>query len=137
MLSPYTRQKDTIPMFVFGAGSGATGDTAAFSTSAIYGAFYNDFSDTIVVTSFRIGLQGTSPSINATIYFNDSLAVTAGATKIVNAGNTATNIYTGTSVTSLDNTKIPPGNWVWVQTGTVTTKPTFFILTLFGYKSRR
>jgi hypothetical protein len=133
----YTKQIDTIPMFVFGAGSGASGDTLAFSTSAIYGSFYNDFSDTIVLTSFRIGLQGTSPSINATIYFNDSLAVTAGATKIVNAGTTATNIYTGTNVTSLDNTKIPPGNWIWVQTGTVTTKPTYFALTLFGYKSRR
>jgi hypothetical protein len=137
MLAPYTRQRDTIPMFVFGAGSATAGDTAAFSTSAIYGSFYNDFSDTIVLTSFRIGLQGTSPSINTTIYFNDSLGITAGATRIVNAGTTATNIYTGTSVTSLDNTKIPPGNWVWVQTGTLTTKPTYFILTLFGYKSRR
>jgi hypothetical protein len=137
MLRSYTKQQDTIPMFVFGAGSGAAGDTSAFTTSAIYGAFYNDFSDTIILTSFRIGLQGTTPSINATIYFNDSLGITAGATKIVNAGNTATNIYTGTSVTSLDNTKIPPSNWVWVQTGTVTTKPTFFILTIFGYKSRR
>jgi hypothetical protein len=133
----YTKQIDTMPMFVFGAGSGASGDTLAFSTSAIYGSFYNDFSDTIVLTSFRIGLQGTSPSINATIYFNDSLAVTAGATKIVNAGTTATNIYSGTNVTSLDNTKIPPGNWIWIQTGTVTTKPTYFALTLFGYKSRR
>jgi hypothetical protein len=137
MLAPFTRQKDTIPMFVFGAGSATAGDTAAFSTSAIYGSFYNDFSDTIVLTSFRIGLQGTSPSINTTIYFNDSLGITAGATRIVNAGTTATNIFTGTNVTSLDNTKIPPGNWVWVQTGTLTTKPTFFILTLFGYKSRR
>jgi hypothetical protein len=133
----YTKQIDTIPMFVFGAGSGATGDTLAFSTSSIYGSFYNDFSDTIVLTSFRIGLQGTSPSINATIYFNDSLAITAGATKIVNAGTTATDIYLGTNVTSLNNNKIPPGNWVWVQTGTVTTKPTYFALTLFGYKSRR
>ena len=137
MLAPYTRQRDTIPMFVFGAGSGAAGDTSAFSTSALYGSFYNSGSDTILVTSLQIGLQGTSPSINATVYFNDSLAVTAGATKLVNAGNTATNIYTGTTVSSFDNTKIPPGNWVWVQTGTVTTKPTFFVLTLIGYKIRR
>jgi tRNA threonylcarbamoyladenosine modification (KEOPS) complex Pcc1 subunit len=137
MLASYTRQKDTIPMFVFGAGSGAAGDTSAFSNSALYGSFYNTGSDTILVTSLQIGLQGTSPSINATVYFNDSLAVTAGATKLVNAGNTATNIYTGTTVSSFDNTKIPPGNWVWVQTGTVTTKPTFFVLTLIGYKIRR
>jgi hypothetical protein len=137
MLSPYTRQKDTIPMFVFGAGSGASGDTSAFSTSALYGSFYNSGSDTILVTSLQIGLQGSSPSINATVYYNDSLAVTAGATKLVNAGNTVTNIYTGTTVSSFDNTKIPPGNWVWVQTGTVTTKPTFFVLTLIGYKIRR
>jgi tRNA threonylcarbamoyladenosine modification (KEOPS) complex Pcc1 subunit len=137
MLASYTRQKDTIPMFVFGAGSGAAGDTSAFSTSALYGSFYNNGSDTILVTSLQIGLQGASPSINATVYFNDSLAVTAGATKLVNAGNTATNIYTGTTVSSFDNTKIPPGNWVWVQTGTVATKPTFFVLTLIGYKIRR
>jgi len=136
-LTAYTKQIDTIPMFVFGAGSAAAGDTSAFTTSAIYGSFYNDYSDTINVTSLRIGLQGTSPSINATVYFNDSLGVTAGATKLVIAGSTATNIYTGTLVTSLDNTKIPQGNWVWVQTGTVTTKPTYFTLTLFGNKLRR
>jgi len=137
MLSPYTRQKDTIPMFVFGAGSGTAGDTSAFSTSSLYGAFYNTGSDTILVTSLQIGLQGTSPSINATVYYNDSLGITAGAIRLVNAGNTATNIYGGTTVSSFDNTKIPPNNWVWVQTGTLTTKPTFFVLTLIGYKIRR
>lgn len=144
MLSPYLRsnvaaatyqkQIDTIPLFVFGAGSGAAGDTSIFSTSALYGSFYNDYSDTIIVTAIRIGLRGTSANINATVYFNDSLGTTAGATQIISGGTTASNIHTGTVATSITNNKIAPGNWVWVQTGTITTKPTFFILTIFGYR---
>lgn len=133
----FTKQQDTISLASFGAGSVALSDTLAFTTSAIYGSFYNSGSDTLVITSAQVGLQGTSPSINTKIWFNDSLNVTAGATALVNAGNTCTNIYTGTTISSFDNTKIPPGNWVWVSTPTVTTKPTYFTLTLIGYKSRR
>lgn len=133
----YQKQVDTIPLFVFGAGSGANSDTSAFTTSAIYGSFYNDYSDTIIVTAIRIGLRGTSPSINAIIYVNDSLGTTAGATQVISGGTTATNIHGGTVATSITNNKIAPGNWVWVQTNTLTTKPTYFILTLFGYRKPR
>lgn len=133
----YQKQIDTIPLFVFGAGSGASTDTSAFTTSAIYGSFYNDYSDTIIVTAIRIGLRGTSPSINAIIYFNDSLGTTAGATQIISGGTSATNIHGGTVATSITNNKIAPGNWIWVQTNTLTTKPTYFILTLFGYRKPR
>lgn len=136
-ITSFTKQQDTISLASFGAGSVALSDTLAFTTSAIYGSFYNSGSDTLVITSVQVGLQGTSPSINTKIWFNDSLNVTAGATALVNAGNTCTNIYTGTTISSFDNTKIPPGNWVWVSTPTVTTKPTYFSLTLIGYKSRR
>lgn len=128
-------ESDTTTLASFGAGSGAAGDTAAFSTSAIYGSFYNGGPDTMFVTSYRIGLQGTSPSITATVYYNDSLNVTAGATQLVVGGTSATNIYTGTNATPT-NQSIPPGNWVWVKTPTVTTKPTYFSLTLIGYKKK-
>lgn len=131
-----TLRADTCALASFAGGGANAGDTTAFSTSTIYGSFFNSLSDTLVITNLRIGLQGTSPSVGVTVYWNDSLAVTAGATKLVNAGTTATNIYTGTSVTSFDNTKIPPGNWVWVQTTAVTTKPTYMTATLIGYKKR-
>jgi len=118
---------------VFGAGSGADGDTTAFTTSAIYGSFYND-ADTIVVTSMRSVLQGTSPDVTYKVWYNDSLNVEAGATALVTAGNQVTNTTTGTNVTSFDVTKIPPGVWVWVKTSTVATKPKYFSLTLNGYR---
>ena len=133
---------DLIPManwpqqkinLVFGAGSGADGDTTAFTTSAIYGSFYND-ADTIVVTSFKAVLQGTSPDVTYKIWYNDSLNVEAGATALVTAGNQVTNTTTGTNVTSFDVTKIPPGVWVWVKTSTVATKPKYFSLTVNGYR---
>jgi len=133
---------DLIPManwpqqkinLVFGAGSGADGDTTAFTTSAIYGSFYND-ADTIVVTSMRSVLQGTSPDVTYKVWYNDSLNVEAGATALVTAGSQVTNTTTGTNVTSFDVTKIPPGVWVWVKTSTVATKPKYFSLTINGYR---
>ena len=119
---------------VFGAGAGLPTDTAAFQTTSIYGSFYNDGNDTLIITKAIGVLQGSSPSIIPTIYFNDSLNVTAGATKLVNSPSALTNTTTGTAVTSFDNYKIPPGVWVWVSTGTVGTKPTYFSLSLIGYK---
>ena len=114
----------------------AAGDTAVFSTSAIYGSFFNSGYDTLYITRIQVGLQGTSPSVAVKVWYNDSLNVTAGGTALVTAGNTCTDIYTGTSITTFDNYKIPPGVWVWVATPTVTIKPTYFTLTLIGYKKR-
>jgi len=131
-------RNDTCTLASFDVGMGLASDTALFSsTSNIFGAFYWRGSDTIKVTGLDIGLQGTSPNVTITVYYNDSLGVTAGATKLVNAGNAATNIYTGTSVSSFDNSKIPPGNWVWVQASTIATKPKKLTVSLTGYKIPR
>jgi len=134
--SKFTLQRDTIALASFGAGGGQSGDTTSFSTSTIYGSFYNDGSDTLVITSIRAVLQGSSPSLVPTVYYNDSINVTAGATKLVNSPSALTNTAVGVSSTP-DNKKIPPGVWVWVKTETVTTKPTYFSLTLIGYKKRK
>ena len=134
MLKNYQRTS-SFAVVTFGGGSAVAGDTASFSTSSIYGSFYNDGVDTIILTGYRAIVQGTSASITPTIYYNDTLS-TGFATKVVNSPSAVTSTTTGNSVTSLDNTKIAPGNWVWVQTGTVTTKPTYFSLTLFGYRKR-
>jgi hypothetical protein len=146
MLSPYLRsnvaaatyqlQLDTVPLAVFGAGSGAAGDTAAFSTSAVYGSFYNAGSDTLIITQMRAGVLGTSPNITTEVYWNDSLNITAGATILVSGGTSVTGTIGATNVTSFTNNKIPPNVWVFVRTSAVATKPTYFTLTLLGYKKR-
>jgi hypothetical protein len=129
-------QFDTIPLAVFGAGSGAAGDTLAFSTSAVYGSFYNAGSDTLIITQMRAGVLGTSPSITTEVYWNDSLNITAGATILVSGGTSVTGTIGATNVTSFTNNKIPPNVWVFVRTSAVATKPTYFTLTLLGYKKR-
>jgi hypothetical protein len=129
-------QFDTIPLAVFGAGSGAAGDTLAFSTSAVYGSFYNAGSDTLIITQMRAGVLGTSPSITTEVYWNDSLNITAGATILVTGGTSVTGTIGATNVTSFTNNKIPPNVWVFVRTSAVATKPTYFTLTLLGYKKR-
>jgi len=129
-------QFDTVPLAVFGAGSGAAGDTAAFSTSALYGSFYNAGSDTLIITQMRAGVLGTSPSITTEVYWNDSLNITAGATILVSSGTSVTGTIGATNVTSFTNNKIPPNVWVFVRTSAVATKPTYFTLTLLGYKKR-
>jgi len=128
-------KQDTIPLAVFNVGSAAASDTAAFSTSTLAGSFYLDGTDTMFVTSYRVALQGTSASITPEVWFNDSLNVTAGGTRIA-TGSAITNLTTGTSVTATTN-KIPPGNFVFVRFSAVTTKPTYFTLTLFGYRIRK
>jgi len=147
MLSPYLRsnianatyqlQLDTVPLVSFGAGSGAAGDTSAFSVTAVYGSFYNDGSDTLIITQMRAGVLGTSPSITTEIYWNDSLNITAGATILVSGGTSVTGTIGATNVTSFTNNKIPPGVWVFCRTSAVATKPTYFTLTLLGYKKRK
>jgi hypothetical protein len=130
-------QFDTVPLAVFGAGSGAAGDTAAFSTSAVYGSFYNAGSDTLIITQMRAGVLGTSPNITTEVYWNDSLNVTAGATILVTGGTSVTGTIGATNVTSFTNNKIPPNNWVFVRTSAVAAKPTYFTLTLLGYRKRQ
>jgi len=146
MLSPYLRSNvaaatyqlilDTVSLAVFGAGSGAAGDTAAFTTSALYGSFYNAGNDTLIITQMRAGVLGTSPSITTEVYWNDSLNITAGATILVSGGTSVTGTIGATNVTSFTNNKIPPNVWVFVRTSAVATKPTYFTLTLLGYKKR-
>jgi hypothetical protein len=130
-------QFDTIPLAAFGAGSGAGGDTLAFSTSAVYGSFYNAGNDTLIITQMRAGVLGTSPSITAEVYWNDSLNITAGATILVTGGTSVTGTIGATNVTSFTNNKIPPNVWVFVRTSAVATKPTYFTLTLLGYRKRQ
>lgn len=129
-------KRDTIAIASFTVGSAVAGDTAAFSTSTLAGSFYNDGTDTLFITSYRVALQGASASITPDVWFNDSLNVTTGGTKLVNSPSAITNTTTGTSVTPNTN-KIPQGNWVFVKFGTITTKPTYFSLTLFGYRIRK
>ena len=135
-LPQYRKNQDTIPLAVFNMGSGASGDVSAFTTSAIAGSFYLDGTDTFYITSYRVALQGSSPSITPDVWFNDSLNVTAGGTKLVNSPSAITNTTTGTSV-SANNNKIPPGNFVFVRFSAVATAPTYFSLTLFGYRIRK
>jgi hypothetical protein len=130
-------QFDTIPLAAFGAGSGAAGDTLAFSTSAVYGSFYNAGNDTLIITQMRAGVLGTSPSITTEVYWNDSLNITAGATILVTGGTSVTSTIGATNVTSFTNNKIPPNVWVFVRTSAVATKPTYFTLTLLGYRKRQ
>jgi hypothetical protein len=128
-------KQDTIPLAVFNVGSAAAGDTTAFSTSTLAGSFYLDGTDTMFITSYRVALQGTSASITPEVWFNDSLNITAGGTRLA-TGSAITNLTTGTSVTATTN-KIPPANFVFVRFSAVTTKPTYFTLTLFGYRIRK
>ena len=147
MLSPYLRSNvaaatyqlilDTIPLAAFGAGSGAAGDTAAFSASAVYGSFYNAGNDTLIITQMRAGVLGTSPSITTEVYWNDSLNITAGATILVTGGTSVTGTIGATNVISFTNNKIPPNVWVFVRTSAVASKPTYFTLTLLGYRKRQ
>lgn len=138
---------DTIPLFTFGAGSGGLeSDTALFTTSNIYGAFYNTGSDTLIVTNLRaVMIAGTTPlgtdTLSIQVYWNDTINVTLGNSfTVLNTnplGITSTTV--GTIDTSFDNNAIPPGRWVWCKTPGVVTgrKPKALIVQLSGFKRNR
>ena len=105
-------------------------------TTDFYGSFYNDGSDTLVVTSMTAVLQGTSPSVAVDVQwhatFNSGSAVHLNTTP-----PTITSTTTGDSDTTFDNAQIPPGVWVWMETPTVTTPATYISVSLSGYRLNR
>lgn len=138
---------DTTTLFVFGAGSGgAEADTALFTTSNIYGSFYNAGSDTLIITSLRaVMIAGTTPSGTDTlaiqVYWNDTINVTTGASVVVlNTSALGINsTTTGTVDASFDNSAIPPNVWVFCKSPGVVTgrKPKALYVDLIGYKRNR
>lgn len=127
---------DTCTLATFGAGARLPGDTAAFTDSTLYGSFFEP-NDTLVITKLIIVMQGTSDTLDIKIAFNDTINVDG--TKLKNTATPCNNNYTGTVVTSFDNNKIPPGNWVWCKSPAVVPgrRPTYLSVSLIGYKSRR
>lgn len=131
---------DTIPLFIFGAGSGQTADTAVFNDNAIAGAFYNAGSDTLHITSLRgVLAEGTgTETIGAQVSWHATFK-SGSATNLNSSAVTITSITTGDDDTSFDNNDIPPGVWVWCTlSGTSAgNRPSMLILTMTGYKINR
>ena len=138
---------DTITLFVFGAGSGgAEADTALFTTSNIYGSFYNAGSDTLIITNLRaVMIAGTTQlgtdTLAIQVYWNDTLNVALGDSyTVLNTSPLGINSTTvGTTDTSFDNSAIPPNRWVWCKSPGVVTgrKPKALVVQLTGFKRNR
>lgn len=131
---------DTVPLVVFGGGSGNEADTAVFTTSTIYGSFRNAGSDTIVVTGLNAVMgDGTSPlgtdTLDIDICWSDTLNAIV-PTKLNTTALGINSTTVGTVDTAFDNAKIPPGVRVWMKTPAVVTgrKPNYVEVTLYGYK---
>ena len=131
---------DTIPIFVFGLGSGQTADTAVFNDNAIAGAFYNAGSDTLMITSLRgVLAEGTgTETIGVQVSWHATFK-SGSATNLNASAYTVTSITTGDEDTSFAASTIPPGVWVWCTlSGTSAgNRPSLLILTMSGYKQNR
>jgi len=131
---------DTIPLFVFGLGSGHSTDTALFNNGRLAGAFYNSGSDTLYVTELRgVLVEGTGTgTIDVQVSWHTNMKDVS-AINLNTTALTINNITTGTSDTSFDNNGIPPGRWVWcVLSGASSgNKPTALMLTMTGYRRNR
>lgn len=131
---------DTIPIFVFGLGSGHSADTALFNNGRLAGAFYNSGSDTLYVTELRgVLVAGTgTETIDVQVAWDANL-LDATPTSLNTTDLTITSETSGTTDTSFDNNGIPPGNWVWcvLDGASKDNKPTAMILTMTGYRRNR
>lgn len=128
---------DTIPLVTFGIGSGATADTACFNNNRLIGAFYNEGSDTLVVTQLMgILAAGTgTETISVQISWHTTM-LSGSATNLNTSALAITSHTTGTVDVSFPNAKIPPNVFVWgiLSGASKDNKPTFLSVTLSGYK---
>lgn len=136
----WKNDSDTIPLFIFGAGSGFSADTALFNNNRLAGAFYNSGSDTLYVTELRgVLVEGTgTETIDVQVSWDVNMK-DATPTNLNTAAVTITSMTTGTADTSFDNNGIPPSVWVWCTLSGASSgnKPTMLILTMTGYKRNR
>jgi hypothetical protein len=140
-----TLQADTVPLFVFGAGGGNAADTACFTTSTLYGSFYNKGSDSLVITELRaVMIAGSTPlgtdTLSIQIYWNDTINSTGVSSVSLNTNPLGINSVTvGTVDASFNNATIPPNVWVFMKTPGVVTgrKPNQVSVTLSGHKINR
>lgn len=128
---------DTIPIFVFGLGSGVAADTAVFNDNAIVGAFYNAGSDTLKITSL-IGVlaEGSGTETIAVQVSWHATFKSGSATTLNSSALTVNSITTGTSDTSFAADEIPPGVFVWctISGTSAGNRPSLLILTMSGYR---
>lgn len=131
---------DTIPLFVFGLGSGHSSDTAVFNNGRLAGAFYNSGSDTLYVTELRgVLVEGTgTETIDVQVSWDVNMK-DATPTNLNTTALTVTNMTTGTVDATFDNNGIPPGVWVWstLSGASANNKPTMLTLTMTGYRRNR
>ena len=131
---------DTIPLFVFGGGGGNDGDSTVFTTSTVYGSFFNAGSDTLAVTELRaIMATGSKALGNDTLDINvywHATYLSGSATKLNTTDLPINSITTGTTDIAFDNDKIPPGVFVWCKSPAVIVgrKPEMLVVQISGYK---
>jgi len=116
---------------------GAFSAIDSFNTSFIYGSFYQNGSDTLVVTEMGVSCLGTTVSFTVDIEWHATLG-SGSATGLNTTPPTITDESGAiTSDVSFDASEIPPGVQVWLKTPTVTTAPTYLSVTLLGYRKNQ
>ena len=132
-VAPLLEDTGTICAFIGGAGN--DGDTAKFTTDAIYGSFLWEGPDTLVITKINGVMQqaGTSPDLYVDIQWHATLNSPL-STHLLDADLHVTSTSIGDPRTSFSENDIPPGVRVWMETPTINTKPTYLEVTLIGYR---
>lgn len=128
---------DTIPLVKFGLGSGLTADTAVFIDNALAGDFYNEGSDTLVITQLMgILAEGTgTETVSVQVSWHATFK-SGSATKLNTNALAITSITTGTADVAFANSKIPPNVFVWCTISAVSAgnRPSYLSVTLSGFK---
>lgn len=128
---------DTIPLVTFGLGSDQTGDTAVFVDNALAGSFYNEGSDTLVITQLMGIITSGTGTETVSVQVSWHATFKSGSATNLNAAALAiTSITTGTADVSFANAKIPPDVFVWCTISGVSAgnRPQYLNVTLSGYK---
>jgi hypothetical protein len=133
----YVAKTEVFPVYTFTAGSNNVGDTSVFNTSAIYGAFRNSRSDSLIVTGCVAVMSGEAgDTLGVKVLWHPNLG-SASAKLLTSAAipvGRPLGLISGTVATSTTD-HIPPDVWVWMTTSYVKAgaKPKYLVVTLSGY----
>lgn len=74
--------------------------------------FFTD--DAITITQLNAVVRGTSPSVTWTIRHGTDRSATGA--EVVTSGTTTTSVSSGSEVTSFNDSTVPAGSWIWLET---------------------
>lgn len=126
---------DTVPVFVFGYGTGRATDTLDCWDGAEIGAWLTGPTDSTSFVKFSGVVTAGEGTPTVTVQFFYDANLNDGTPTAITAATAFTSTTSGTEITSFSNQTVPPDMWIWGEITTVSegNKPVKLRITAHKY----